>query len=119
MIVEDARDIREIIARLYESEGYEVIGASDGSEALEKLREQSVLPTFILLDLMMPGMDGYQFRAEQEKDPRLASVPVIVMTADANAREKSIKIGAKGYIKKPAEISTLLAVASKYGQEPA
>jgi len=114
MIVEDAADIREALGSLYKSEGFEVVLASDGRDALVKLRSRLDLPALILLDLMMPGMDGFEFRAEQESDTRLSNIPVVLMTADANAKEKSIKAGVNGYIKKPVEIDVLLAVAEKY-----
>jgi CheY-like chemotaxis protein len=113
-LVEDSSDIRDLITFFYKMEGYRIDSASDGREALEKLRNLSELPGVILLDLMMPGMDGHQFRIEQEKDPKLTSIPVLVMTADSNAAEKAAKIGAKGYLRKPVAIDALLAVAKKF-----
>lgn len=68
----------------------------------------------ILLDLMMPVMDGFQFRAEQEKDERLAQIPVLLMTADSNAEIKAMEIGAKGYLRKPVSADTFVKVAEKY-----
>jgi CheY-like chemotaxis protein len=113
-VVEDSKDIRDLIVLLYQSEGYVAESACDGKEALEKLRARSELPAVILLDLMMPGMDGIQFRIEQEKDTRLMNVPVLVMTADSNAEIKALKVGAKGYLRKPVSVETLLQVAEKY-----
>jgi CheY-like chemotaxis protein len=114
MVVEDSEDIRELLGVLYQSQGYEVLLASDGRDALTQLKNQADLPALILLDLMMPGMDGFEFKVEQDKDQRLAPIPVVIMTADANAKEKSQKIGARGYVRKPVELDTLLAVALKY-----
>lgn len=119
MIVEDSIDISEILCRLYESEGYNVILAKHGGDAIEKLKTVSKLPCVILLDLMMPVMDGYRFCVEQKKDMRLAEIPVVIMTADANAKEKSVEVGASGYIRKPVEIETLLEVAAKYCRKSA
>lgn len=114
LIVEDSQEIREQIGIFYKSEGYNVKLASDGSQALDILKTSEELPGVVLLDLMMPGMDGMQFRIEQEKDPRIANVPVLVMTADAHADVKAIKVGAKGYLRKPVELDTLLKVAEKF-----
>ncbi len=113
-VVEDSKEIRDLIKILYEGEGYRVEFASDGKEALEMLRAGAELPALILLDLMMPVMDGFQFRAEQEKDPRLSSIPILVMSADAAADIKAMKLGAKGYLRKPVSVDTLVEVAEKY-----
>ena len=93
LIVEDAIDIRQLLQQLFELEGYTVDVASNGMEALTLLQSQSELPRVILLDLMMPVMDGFQFRELQVKDPRLASIPVLLMTADANIVTKTQKLG--------------------------
>jgi two-component system chemotaxis response regulator CheY len=71
------------------------------------LRE-GVRPSVILLDLMMPVMDGYQFVTEKSKDPELADIPVLVVTADGQADQKSRSIGAQGYVRKPFKPSTLI-----------
>jgi CheY-like chemotaxis protein len=67
-----------------------------------------VRPSVILLDLMMPVMDGYQFVAEKLKDPELADIPVLVVTADGQADQKARAIGAQGYVRKPFKPSTLI-----------
>jgi len=113
-VVEDSSDIRELIQKFYEVEGYEVEAAKDGKEALEKLRAKTELPGVILLDLMMPEMDGFQFRIEQEKDAKLAPIPVLVMTADSSADLKAAKVSARGYLRKPVGVEVLLAAAQKF-----
>jgi CheY-like chemotaxis protein len=113
-VVEDSPDIQGLVKLLYEGEGYQVETGSNGDEAMTKLRNLPDLPSFILLDLMMPGMDGYQFRKLQETDADLAEVPIIVMTAEANAETKAISLGAKGYIKKPVDIKDLLMLSDQY-----
>jgi two-component system response regulator MprA len=117
MVVEDSDDIRELIGRFFKSEGIECVMAVDGQDALEKLRVSNELPSVILLDLMMPRMDGFQFRHEQQKDQKLSDIPVLLMTADANADEKAKIVGARGYLRKPVQIKTLLAVAEKFCSE--
>lgn len=101
LIVEDAVDIQVLLTNLLEMEGYDVKTADNGQEAIDLLKSSTELPGLILLDLMMPVMDGYVFRREQEKDPRLSAIPVVVMTADGDYQSKSARIGAKGYLKKP------------------
>src|SRR5687767_10216683 len=79
MVVDDDDEIRDALSGLLELEGYEVICASNGKEALDLLEVRR--PEVILLDLMMPVMDGWAFRARQKSDPRFADVPVVVLTA--------------------------------------
>src|ERR1044071_1184503 len=75
LVVEDDSAIREVLTDVLESEGYQVLNAANGREAIQLLRS-STLPCLILLDLMMPVMNGWQFRDEQRQDPLLAPVPV-------------------------------------------
>ncbi len=107
LLVEDDEDVRGALAALLVGEGYEVVEAAHGAEALERLRASNFC--LILLDLMMPVMNGWQFRAEQLKDPALASVPVGVVTADNGAAQKAAEVGAVGYLLKPIELPDLLA----------
>lgn len=79
LVVDDDRDIRELLVELLESEHYEVSSACDGQQALRKLLVQ--WPDIILLDLMMPIMSGWQFLHVQAEHPRLASIPVVVLSA--------------------------------------
>jgi len=81
LIVDDDSDVRRSLSDFLEDEGYAVAAASNGRAALDLMRGGGVRPAVILLDLMMPGMDGWDFRQAQLKDPTLASVPVVVVTA--------------------------------------
>ena len=117
LIVEDDPDIRETIAQILEEEGYEVRGASNGKQALDLLRE-GARPQLILLDLMMPVMDGWLFRTEQRSDPAIADIPVIVISADGNLRQQAAKIQANGYLRKPVGIDTLLTTVQRYVKPP-
>jgi CheY-like chemotaxis protein len=101
LIVEDSEDVQMLLGRFLENEGYTVVYANNGREALEYLRKSEEVPGVILLDLMMPGMDGYEFRREQELHAPTASIPVVVMTADGNIQSKAMKIGANGFLRKP------------------
>src|SRR5262245_16584762 len=79
LVVDDDQATRQGMACLLEAEGYDVAEAANGSEALSRLRGEP-LPTLIVLDLMMPGMDGFQFRSEQERDPALGRIPVVIVS---------------------------------------
>jgi two-component system cell cycle sensor histidine kinase/response regulator CckA len=105
LIVEDDADIREALAGLLEIEGFHVIGCPNGREGLDWLRK-SPKPDLILLDLMMPVMDGWQFRVAQKDDPELAIIPVIAVSADSTA--KAAAIDAEAYLKKPVDYDTLV-----------
>jgi CheY-like chemotaxis protein len=80
LIVDDDADIRAVLSEFLELEGYTTAGASNGLDALTYLHEHP-RPSVILLDLMMPIMNGFQFRDAQQRDPEVASIPVVVMTA--------------------------------------
>ena len=107
LVVEDDPDTRRAMRIVLEGEGYRVDGAANGQEALDFLRQDGK-PCVILLDLMMPVMDGWRFREEQSQDPNLAEIPVVVVSADGNVPQKASALGAAGYIQKPAEIDLLL-----------
>jgi CheY-like chemotaxis protein len=108
LIVDDDADIRFVISELLSDEGYTVAQAANGREALIYLQTAHPLPCVILLDLMMPIMNGFQFREEQLKKPELARVPVLIVTADANAMAKAEALQAAGFIQKPLKIQPLL-----------
>lgn len=107
LIVEDDRDLSRLVSEVLESAGYSTAIAANGYEALKHLQTNDH-PDLILLDMMMPGMDGWQFREEQRKIPAVASIPVVTVTADGDARGKAASIQAVGYIAKPISIDTLL-----------
>ena len=107
LVVEDDRDIRESMAELLESFGYCVSTAEDGVAALDLL-EQGSRPHVILLDLMMPRMNGAEFRERQQKRAEHADIPVIVISADANASAKAQTMRANGFLKKPVKLQPLL-----------
>jgi CheY-like chemotaxis protein len=114
LIVEDDDDIREALTQILELEGYQVREAVNGREALD-ISAQQPTPSLILLDLMMPVMDGWQFRSEQMKDPVLSKVPVVVISADASVHEKVASFGAASVLPKPISLDRLLrAVESLY-----
>ena len=113
MVVEDETDISEVIAESREDHGYAVILAGNGQEALDKLRVLPELPRLILLDLMMPIMDGREFRAAQTSDPALAGVPVVLLSAQPDVRKAATQMCALAWLKKPVDLRSLLEVVAR------
>ena len=116
LLVEDDQDIRDTLIELLEGEGYEVLFAENGQVGLDKLSTIKVLPNLILLDLMMPIKDGFQFCAEKDADPRFSHVPVVVMSADGHIRENQQRVNARAYLKKPLDIYEIIDIVEKYCQ---
>jgi CheY-like chemotaxis protein len=112
LIVEDNEVTRDVMALILESEGYQVSTAADGRRALEWLRGGQ-RPCLILLDLMMPVMDGWQFREEQRRDRALADIPVVVCTAAGEAAKQEA-MGAAELLNKPVEADNLLAAVRRH-----
>ncbi len=110
LVIDDDEDLRETVAAILELLGYRVMSASGGRAALELLGSQP-LPDLILLDLMMPEMSGWQFRAEQLKRPELAKIPVVVVTASRNFDESALE--ASSVILKPFAAEELSTVVKK------
>ena len=113
LVVEDDGDIREAVLEVLEDEGFTVTGTTDGAQAMAYLDGSTVSPDLILLDVMMPTMDGFQFRAEQRKNPRHAEIPVIVFTADGHAKAISAELGAAAVLLKPVKIGALVDVVRR------
>lgn len=111
LIVDDDNDVRAALSELLEEEGFSVEGAPNGRVALARLKEANIHPAVILLDLMMPGMDGWDFRNEQMRDPELAAVPVVIVSASGFSLESiRTQFRPAAYIEKPIERSELLGV---------
>jgi CheY-like chemotaxis protein len=113
LVVDDDPDICAALQMVLQVYGYHVTTASDGAEALHKLRGGEV-PSIILLDLMMPGMDGVQFRSEQLRDPELATIPVVVLSGGGDVAAKAAAIGVEG-LAKPVDLDVLLDRVRRLG----
>ena len=111
LIVDDDIDVRCALSELLEEEGFSVEAAPNGREALARLRGNAPRPAVILLDLMMPGMDGWDFRNEQMRDPKLAQVPVVIVSASGFSLESiRTQFRPAAYVQKPIEKNELLGV---------
>jgi CheY-like chemotaxis protein len=110
LVVDDDADIRQTVIEVLQESGHHATGASNGLEALERLRGTAELPCVILLDLMMPEMDGEQFREEQLKDPLLSRIPVVVISAFRDSAERAKAMAAAGHLTKPVSLGALIGV---------
>src|SRR4051812_44004646 len=114
LVVEDDNDIRQSLVEILQEEGYTVLSALNGKEGLEVLKKAEPLPGLVILDIMMPVLDGYGFRLEQMKSPRLASVPTALFSANGRLDEKARKVGVTEFLKKPIDLNKLFDLANKY-----
>lgn len=112
LVVEDDNSIRELLVEFLESEGYTVASAHNGLEGINFLKVS--IPDLILVDLMMPVMDGYAFRTEQLKHELWKHIPTVVMSAEANAREKMKKFNVTAFLSKPVELDTILQTVERF-----
>ena len=112
LVVDDDRDIRETLQELIQDEGYEVLTARHGAEALERLRDHR--PGLIVLDLFMPVMDSAEFRRRQLADPALAQIPVVVISAAAGLDERVAAMRPAGHFEKPLRLEDLLAAIARF-----
>lgn len=117
MVVEDDRDLRESIAEILQDNAYSPIGAANGQDALDCLHGSDGKPCVILLDIMMPVMDGWQFRVLQRRDPELSDIPVVVLTAHASIQEAARKMRAVAGLRKPVNVGTLLQTVERFCSE--
>jgi CheY-like chemotaxis protein len=114
MVVDDDRDIRNVMQLVLKSDGYEVQCAEDGLNALQILRSGTRLPDLIFLDLRMPVMNGWQFHEEQARDPNLAAIPTIIISADGAAISEESFDWACAVVAKPFKFDQILDVASRF-----
>lgn len=117
LIVDDDLTNRTMFSMMLEHEGYRVITASDAPSALELL-EAGAQPRLILLDLMMPGMSGWDFRRIQLQNPRLAHIPVVVLSAMNDLVGRADGLDVAEVIQKPVTIATLLETVGRYCPPP-
>jgi CheY-like chemotaxis protein len=111
LIVEDDPDTREMLTSFLQLEGFQTETASNGREALDRLTG-GVDAAVIVLDLMMPVMDGWQFRRRQVEDARLAKIPTIVVSAAG--RDRMAQISADAYLAKPIDMDELLSRVTQF-----
>jgi two-component system, chemotaxis family, chemotaxis protein CheY len=117
LVIEDDPDVRSALTELLASEGYEVAATADGGEALDTLRG-GLRPSVIVLDLMMPRVDGWDFRRAQLEDPVLATVPVVLVTAAGFSPDSMrSQLGPIELHPKPIQPNVLLATLARLAQQ--
>jgi CheY-like chemotaxis protein len=113
LIVEDDSALREALAEVLLDEGYELLSARDGLEAVNCLKMGN-RPDVILLDLSMPVVNGWEFRMFQKRDPELAQIPVVLITAGGYSREEVAWLEPSALVPKPVNLDVLLAVIRRF-----
>jgi CheY-like chemotaxis protein len=113
LVVEDNEDLQELVRTILRSSGYPVVCADNGADALLRLRA-GLLPSLILLDLYMPVLDGFEFRAEQLKDPSLAAIPTVVFSGGFDVRGEATRLKVDDYFQKPVHRAQIIEKVRKY-----
>jgi two-component system chemotaxis response regulator CheY len=111
LVVDDEKAIRELIADALDFEGYAVLTAANGADALAKLPKTR--PDVIVLDLMMPIMDGWTFLTRLRSEPAHAGIPVLVISASHDLASSAPRLGARACVAKPFDLDVLLAVIDR------
>jgi CheY-like chemotaxis protein len=114
LVIDDEPDIRDALVTVLASEGHDAVAAADGREALQLLRE-GLRPCLILLDLMMPVMNGWEFRVQQRDDPDLAAIPTVVVSAAGMDAIRAVR--ADAVLPKPIDVDRLLEILGGYCAE--
>ena len=112
LIAEDDDLIRKGLAEILETEGYEVRSAGHGEEALRMLR--AARACVVVLDIFMPVMNGFEFLKEKARDPALAALPVVAVSADATAAREAAREGATAALTKPVDHDRLLQIIRRF-----
>ncbi len=118
LIVDDDFEVRDSLGDVLLESGYQVALAADGQEALELLAG-GLRPFAIILDVMMPVVDGIQFRALQRRDPAIADIPVVILSADRYVESRAGELQAAAYLTKPARIESILGLLEGLARPPA
>ncbi len=113
LLIDDDLDISDAIQAILSEEGHNIVCAYNGREALDFLTSAPEVPSLILLDIMMPRMNGYEFRAEQLKDPRLKDIPTVVFSAAGRFDEEEAYHFTEA-IKKPLDLDRLLHLVKSH-----
>jgi CheY-like chemotaxis protein len=113
LVIEDDENIRETLGIILRSEGLDVQVAPDGIQALALLRGE-FFPSLILVDLMMPNMDGETFIARLKEDPELCRLPVVIMSGHNEVREKALRLSAEAFLVKPVGMEEVLSVVRQF-----
>jgi len=114
LVIDDEEDLLDLVTVRLEAAGYKVISASSSQEGLEKVHQEK--PDLVLLDVMMPGIDGFELLRRLKDDPDAKYIPIIMLTCrgDSESIFKAEDLGAKDYIIKPFDSKELIGLVEKY-----
>lgn len=113
MIIEDDPDILETLREILEYEGHDVVAISGGEEALLQL-QAGVHPALILMDLMMPGVNGWGLAEHLRRDPSLNPIPIVILSGVQDIEQQAKSVGAAGCLLKPVQVERLLEIVNRY-----
>lgn len=113
LVIDDDQDARTTIREVLEDQGFVVTSARNGREALEMLLRDTSKPSLILLDLMMPVMDGWTFRREQQKVSWLAQIPVVLFTGHLDGDQETRSLNAAATMRKPLRLDDLVTLVDQ------
>lgn len=114
LVVDDDTDLREALEEVLRDAGFTVLGASNGREALEVLARASPLPGLVLLDMMMPVLDGLGFAKEMQAVAEWRHLPIVIFSASAGNEATAREVGACAYLRKPVEVEVLVATVGEH-----
>jgi CheY-like chemotaxis protein len=117
LVVDDDDEIREVLVEVLEGRGFRAVAAANGKQALDELHT-GTRPQVILLDMMMPVMDGAEFRAAQRREPELAGIPVVLISAHADLTARVGELGASAALQKPISFHDLMATVRRFCAAP-
>jgi two-component system chemotaxis response regulator CheY len=114
LVVDDDDDARGVLCELLSDAGYRCVEAANGQDAIRRLSATGERPALILLDLMMPRMNGWQFREWQQQSAEHSTIPVVILSATTDGAEEAKKLAAAEFIAKPIDLDELLATVKRY-----
>jgi two-component system, chemotaxis family, chemotaxis protein CheY len=114
LVVDDEDPVRTLLVDILADAGHITLSAINGREAIACLRRHKTRIQLVLLDVMMPSVNGWDVLKELQRDPTLAAIPVVMMTAGGNVRQKAQERGASGYLPKPTDLDMLLEMIERY-----
>ena len=114
LLIEDDRDICAAVIEILADEGFQTVAVANGAEGLERLRSSAPRPFLIVLDLMLPVMDAWEFVAAQRSDAAIASIPVAIFSANPKIAKHADQLGAAAIIRKPPSLDELVEIVTRF-----
>jgi CheY-like chemotaxis protein len=116
LLIEDDRDICEVVVEVLSDEGFDTVAAANGAEGLKRLRSAAARPFLSVLDLMLPVMDAWQFRSAQANDPAISDIPVMIFSANPKIAQHADALGAAAMLRKPPNLDELVRLVGRFAE---